>query len=261
MRSCLKYHGGKYYLRHELLELMPPHHTYVEPFFGGGQFFFFKPPSKREIINDSNPHLMQMWETIKLTPKPLIDILQKTPYDESSFDGARYSSISGSPEEHAAKTFILYRQSLGGRGKSFGKSSHNRLRRGMPDNESAWLSAIDLIAPNSSRLDKVDISIGNALDILRNYDGDDSLFYLDPPYLPETRVSKLVYENEMGFAEHEHLLQTIIGLKGKVMLSGYESPLYDQYLQGWKRTEINVPNNAAGGIKKKRSFEIIWTKL
>jgi len=239
---------------------MPPHTTYVEPFFGGGQFFFFKPPSKREVINDSNLHLMQMWETIKSSPKPLIEILRKMPYEESTFDWARYSSISGSAEEHAAKTFILYRQSLGARGKSFAKSSGSRLRRGMPDNQSAWLSALDLIQSNSERLQKVDIMTGNAIDVLQNYDGSASFFYLDPPYLPETRVSKRVYENEMSYEDHEKLLDTILTLKGRIMLSGYDSPLYNKYLKGWQREEIQLANHASSSTKKKRSFEVIWIK-
>lgn len=259
MRSCLKYHGGKYYLRHKLLELMPPHSTYVEPFFGGGQFFFFKTPSKREIINDSNPHLMQMWETIKSSPKPLIEILQKTPYDESSFDWARYGSISGSPEENAARTFIRYRQSLGARGKSFAVPSKNRLRRGMPDNESAWLSALDLIPANSARLKGVEIS-SLPYQFALVEDSPDTLFYMDPPYLPETRVAKKVYDWEMSYDEHEELLRLICSLSGRVMLSGYDSPLYDKYLGGWRREEVKMANHAAGGIKKKKNYEVIWIK-
>ena len=40
MNLPLKWHGGKYYLASKIVQLMPPHLHYVEPFFGGGAVLF-----------------------------------------------------------------------------------------------------------------------------------------------------------------------------------------------------------------------------
>jgi hypothetical protein len=45
---------------------------------------------------------------------------------------------------------------------------------------------------------------------------------------------------------------------GKVMISGYDSPLYDRYLSGWSRHEFRLPNHAASGQMKRAMTEVVW---
>lgn len=59
-------------------------------------------------------------------------------------------------------------------------------------------------------------------------------------------------------ADHEKLLQLLLTLRGKVVLSGYPSDLYDTVLQRWQHREFNLPNNAAGGDAKRRMIEQVW---
>jgi hypothetical protein len=47
--------------------------------------------------------------------------------------------------------------------------------------------------------------------------------------------------------------------KGKVLLSGYRNPLYDERLAGWRRIDFDLANHAAGGDAKRRMVESIWT--
>jgi DNA adenine methylase len=86
-----------------------------------------------------------------------------------------------------------------------------------------------------------------------------TLFYLDPPYPHETRTAKSAYGRfEMSEADHRELLRVLLGVKGKVMLSGYPSPLYDTALAGWTRHTFDMPNHAAGGETKGRETEVLW---
>jgi DNA adenine methylase len=62
----------------------------------------------------------------------------------------------------------------------------------------------------------------------------------------------------MTAEQHQELLQAIVGLQGKVMISGYASPLYDATLSGWSRYEFRLPNNAASGVMKRDMTEILW---
>lgn len=198
-----------------------------------------------------------MWTHIKEKPDALIALLKGVPYSETSFRNALVESPD--PLEQAARTFTRFRQSFGGKGKDFARPSGSRLRRGMPDNESAWHSALELIPANARRLKGVKIQCVDALELLEEYkDVVEALFYLDPPYVPETRTVPRAYESEMTLEQHEKLLQLCRGLKGSVILSGYRSELYTKYLGGWEEVDIPIKNQAAVGKKKRGMVETLW---
>lgn len=48
MRPVLKYPGSKWKMAEWIISLMPPHKSYLEPFFGSGAVFFKKEPSRIE---------------------------------------------------------------------------------------------------------------------------------------------------------------------------------------------------------------------
>jgi site-specific DNA-adenine methylase len=98
-----------------------------------------------------------------------------------------------------------------------------------------------------------------ALQLVRREDGPGTLFYCDPPYLPRTRTARRAYGPfEMTEAEHAELLAVLRQAKGKVMLSGYPSALYDGALAGWNRHAFDVPNHASGARAKGRETEVLW---
>ena len=69
-----------------------------------------------------------------------------------------------------------------------------------------------------------------------------------------------MFEDEMTEADHAHLLWALIDLKGKFLLSGYRSDLYDRIGEkhGWTRHDFDLPNNSAGGGSKRRMTECLW---
>src|SRR5205085_429085 len=105
--------------------------------------------------------------------------------------------------QHAVWFFVLCRQSHSGRMREFTALTRTRVRRQMNAEASAWLTAIEGLPAIHDRLKRVVVLNRDALDVIRQQDGSDTLFYLDPPYLPETRVSSEVYDHEMGLAQHE----------------------------------------------------------
>lgn len=97
-----------------------------------------------------------------------------------------------------------------------------------------------------------------AIDVIRSQDGPETLFYFDPPYLPDTKTSQVFGDLEMTVEQHEELLAVIANLQGKVMISGYASQLYDDRLAGWHRHVFKLPNAAASGVMKRATEEILW---
>jgi DNA adenine methylase len=62
----------------------------------------------------------------------------------------------------------------------------------------------------------------------------------------------------MGEGQHNELLTVIGASKGRVMLSGYHSELYERRLRDWTRHEFALPNQAAGGKQKRQMTEVVW---
>jgi DNA adenine methylase len=97
-----------------------------------------------------------------------------------------------------------------------------------------------------------------AVEILSQYDGDDTFFYLDPPYMPETRHGNkaATYAHEMTPADHEALLDALLQIKGKAMLSGYAASLYDAKLKSWRREELKTKAHMSNSGEERT--EVIW---
>lgn len=86
----------------------------------------------------------------------------------------------------------------------------------------------------AERLRTVQIENRPALEVIRRFNYENVFMYLDPPYLLSTRTGKQ-YKHEMSDSDHEELLKAIVSSKAKIMISGYESDLYNEYLSEWKK--------------------------
>ena len=99
-----------------------------------------------------------------------------------------------------------------------------------------WANYPRTLAAVTARLRGVLIENRPAARIIEQQDHPDTLFYLDPPYLPTTR-SRGKYRHDLTTAEHRALLEQLKTVQGMVVLSGYPSPLYDELLPGWHRID------------------------
>jgi DNA adenine methylase len=184
--------------------------------------------------------------------------LALTPYSEVEF--ADVEAPTTDEIEQARRDFVRWRLSLGGRGDSFSFTLH-RVRRGMADVVSGYLSTIDEQLPLIvQRLRTVEIVNRPALEVIRTWDTEESLFYCDPPYVHETRHKSCrdVYGFEMTEQEHRELATVLKKCKGKVVLSGYPSALYEALYRGWRTATFDIANHAAGGRSKARKQETLW---
>lgn len=262
--AVIKWHGGKSYLAKRIVALMPRCLHYVEPYAGGLAVLLARnPEGVSEVVNDMNRNLMNFWKVLQ-DPETFEQFrrrIEAVPFAEAEWKEASESlqrETDASAVERAVWFFVACRQSLAGRMDSFAPLSRRRIRRGMNEQASAWLTSIEGLPAVHERLRRVVILNKPALEVMRQQDGPDTLFYCDPPYLPETRTAPDIYEFEMTVDDHRELLATLRSLKGKVMLSGYPSPLYEQELMGWTKHVFDLPNHAAGGATKTRETECLW---
>lgn len=257
IRPPVKWHGGKHYLAGRIAALLPAHHTYVEPFGGAASVLLNKEPSPVEVYNDLDLRITRLFRVLRDHGEEFRRRLQLTPYSEAEFLHAtlpHYDEI-----EQARRDFVRFRQSIGGRGDNYSFSLH-RARRGMADVVSGYLSAIDGELPKIvERLGTVQIMHRPASEVIRLYDGPDTLFYCDPPYLPQARADRRVaYSVDMTEDGHRALADRLRCCRGKVVLSGYPSDLYDELYKGWRVVRVEVANHAAVGKSKRRQVECVW---
>jgi DNA adenine methylase len=282
----VKWHGGKSYLAQTIVSMMPRHLNYVEPYFGGGAVLFARDPDDEslwlaphkgvsEVVNDLNGELANFWTTLQ--NKPLFDLFARlmsvVPFSgveyQAAVDGLKqscecngYDANGGNQVVRAAWFFIVNRMSLAGRMQGFTGITKTRTRARMNNEVSAWLSCVDRLPEVHARLRRALIlPPQKALSVIRKFDMPETLFYLDPPYLHETRATTGEYAHEMTYTQHRELLELLKGIKGKFLLSGYDNDLYRGYantVPRWDRRDFELPNQVAGGKTKRRMIESLW---
>ena len=144
--------------------------------------------------------------------------------------------------------------------RDFATMSRSRTRRQMNEQASSWLTAIEGLPAIHERLRGVVITCKDAIKVIEQQDSPDTWFYLDPPYLHESRVSTSAYDDEMDTEQHELLLSTLSRLQGKFSLSGYPSDLYEEYSRtyGWRCEGKEIDNKSSGKKTKETKHERLW---
>ncbi|MEO5366037.1 MAG: DNA adenine methylase [Magnetococcus sp. WYHC-3] len=259
-KNCLKWHGGKSYLAKQIISLIPKHTHYAEPYAGGLSVLLLKKPNGiSETVNDIHGELINFWKVLadKESFEHLYRQLVCTPLAQPLFDAA--ITNNGSNIDRAKQFFIRVRQSRQGLQRDY-TTPTKRTRRGMNEQVSAWLSAIDGLPEIHQRLIRVEIRQLQATQFITKYDHQGCCFYCDPPYLHNTRSSIGEYTHEMTNKDHEQLLDTLATIKGKFLLSGYHSDLYDNWSaqHNYRCIEIQIDNKASGAKTKQQKTECIW---
>jgi len=250
----LKWHGGKRYLAKRIIELMPPHVHYVEPYFGSGAVFFTKKPSPHEVINDTNSALINFFRVLRDRTEDLCWALETTPWSREEYEISNIQT--GDPLEDARRFVVRVWQAHASNlaNKTGWKNRGVRQRaRGM---SVRWQRVPAELAELAWRLADAEIENRPAIEVMKRFAAKDCLIYADPPYLLSTRTQKM-YSHEMTEEEHIEMLEVLAAHPGPVVLSGYESKLYSEHLRdGWDEIRIKPPKVEKAAVRT----EILWVK-
>ena len=253
----IKTHGGKYYLAKWIIGHLPCHQAYVEPYAGGLSVLLNKPPAASEVVSDLDADLIGYYRVLQDRPEEFFHRIASITYDAETFHWARRSEVPSDPVEAAVLFLVRRRFSRDGMGQNFSWS--NRLRGDQPGDRNAWATFIKRWLPRlARRLRHVELRHQDAFEVIQEHDRLGTLFYLDPPYPPETRTAKKVYKYEMTTEDHVRLLEVITHCRGMVAISGYPNPLYDEALVGWDHFSRSMPNHSGQSKKKKKRVEVLW---
>ena len=242
-----KCHGGKAYLAKRIAELLPPGGKYREPFLGGGAVLLaVKDRYASCVASDIDANTILIWQNIKTRPGEYSKELIKVLYTKQNFAKALDKQFPPHVNE-----YVLRRMSRGGLKRDFAWSY--RTRGGIPGDHNAWLNAVRSLPS---------IDLGNVQFLVSDWSAamreEDAVYYLDPPYLHSTRTVTKAYEYEMDSDVHEALLKRITSMNCPVVISGYDSELYNSYLGNWKKHLFEMPNHSGQGETKQRRVEVVW---
>ena len=263
LRGPIKIHGGKFYLSPWIISNFPKNYVeldYCEPFCGAASVLLNKEKSPKETICDKDKGIIALFKALRDEPNEFIGRLRRTKYKESTFKSNLKKAESPFEDyvDYAVNEFILRRMSRGGLKKAFGWS--DRKRGGQPGDVNAWETIIELLPSISSRISDVNIISESFESVVSNWDEENTLTYLDPPYLHSTRneTSTDAYEHELTVEQHIQLLNMIKNARGKIVISGYQSRLYKETLVGWKCKKKEIANHSSQSKTKERKIECIW---
>lgn len=266
-RPVLRYYGGKWRIAPWLISLFPPHRIYVEPYGGGASVLMRKSRVYAEVYNDLNTEIVNVFRVLRdpKTARKLFHLLKFTPFAREEFKLA-YKPTKD-PVEAARRTIIRAYMGFGctalesPRGmrtrasvwNSTGFRADSKKSGTTPAHD--WVNYPTQIMSFCARLSDVVIENKPALEVIRDHDREDTLYYLDPPYLQETRGSpRHEYRFEMTIEDHRELADAAKKLRGMVVISGYPSDLYDGELYGeWHRFERAALSDGAG-----KRTEVAW---
>lgn len=260
-RPVMRYHGGKWRLGSWVISHFPPHRCYVEPFGGAASVLLKKPRAFAEIYNDLDDDIVNVFQILR-DPEAAARLkmaCELTPFARTEF----FAAYEASPDPVERARRILVRSWMG-HGAS-GVRQHrtgfrvnpHRQRTTAAGDWHGWPRAIDFFV---ERLRGVVIEKRPAAQVIQQHDRPDTLFYIDPPYMFDTRSQKRKgndlyhgYNHELTDAGHSELLDLVLSLQGMVVLSGYAADLYDRALVGWRRVE-----KASQADRGSPRTEVLW---
>lgn len=270
----LNYYGSKAKLAPKIVSLMGAHRTYVEPFCGSAVVLLNKPPCGLEILNDLNHVLISYYLAMQrdnLRKEVIRRLKHESLYARGEYLYRRaeyHQSMDKLPDDltdeeiidRAVMCFVAHNQAFSGMTLSRGWS-HNM--DGSKSESKRYRDKIEVLQPLGHRLKHVQFEWMDAIECIEYYDTPDTMFYIDPPYMMDTRTKDGVgYEVEAADGLHERLLSVLQEVKGNVVLSGYEHPLYDEGLKDWfvdrKETYTSASSANQTGGERNRRIEVLW---
>lgn len=256
MNAVVKYPGSKWRIAEWIIGHFPKHHSYLEPFFGSGAVLFNKGRSNIETANDLDEDVVNLFLQIRENAEKLAEAIYWTPYARAEYERAWEARETETDKFKRAVDFYI-RMMMGHGFRTNGEKVG--WKNDIQGREAAyaamqWRERPNIIFRAAERLRGVQIECRPAVDVIKRFNFPNVLIYADPPYVLETRsCGRKQYKHEMTDQQHEEMLDALRKHEGYVVLSGYESDLYNKKLSGWRKEKIS--ERAQTGGKRE---EVLW---
>lgn len=246
-----KYVGSKRKLADMIISKIPDHKTYVEVFAGAGHIFFKKKESEVEVINDINKELITFYRVLQNHADEFIKQFEWIAISRLEW----YKYYKTSPEnltdiQRAVRFYYCICNGFGGKvaNQSYGYNVTSK-----PSFSAKKLK--EMLDKTKERMLKVNIECLPYDDILKRYDREATLFYLDPPYHhTEDMYGKGIFSKD----DYIKIASILSNIKGKFMLSINDTELIREVFKGFNVSELSTTYTLAGRGNKKDVKELLY---
>jgi len=261
LNSPCRTYGGKGGMKYDIIKHFPvkgSYDVYIEPFGGGASILFALEPCSVEIYNDLEENVYSLFKVISdpalfIQFKQMCDLCYVSRQLREEYEQELKTELT--IVQRAFRYWYVNRTSYSGSG---GFSINLSPRRGMSKSTSDFLSTVENLENIHQRLSRVVIEHTDAINLIKKYNNENVFFYLDPPYEPGTRVPGAMYKCDMTAEQHRTLIDTLIGCKSKIILSGYDNAEYGRLVDaGWKKIDFDwntIDSKRAPRVK----IESLW---
>jgi DNA adenine methylase len=261
--TVMGYYGSKVRVAARIVDLLPEHDAYIEPYCGSLAVLMAKRPGGRlEVVNDLDQDLMTFWRVLREQPAELERVCALTPHSRAEYAACWPITEPVDDVERARRVWVKLAMGRGGilrtTGWRFHEQAHGRTSS-MPRTLMGYTSRFTAAA---ARLQHVSLECLPAVDVVERYGRHSSnLLYVDPPYLGTARSHGNHYRHEMRTeSDHRELAEALASARAAVVLSGYHSALYDELYAGWHTAEISAfTGQANGGRAGGDRVEVLWS--
>ena len=247
MRSFMPWIGGKSLLSNGIVRMMPPHKCYAEVFGGGAWVLFAKPKYKTkgrrvEVYNDINGELVNLFLTVKQDLDSFIEAFDWLPGNsrEIFFQFKNEDPRLLNPLQRAVRFYYVLKNSVNGNMDQFSYSTDKRPKK---------MIHIKNLNKIKSRLETVYIEQLPFKECIKRYDGEDTFFYLDPPYVRQYEERQR-YTYYFRKKDHKLLRDTLKGVKGTFILSYNDNEEIRKLYKKFEIKEVEVVYSATKNLKK-----------
>ncbi|GIW67792.1 MAG: DNA methyltransferase [Candidatus Parcubacteria bacterium] len=259
------WYGGKQRIAHKIIKILPKHKVYVEVFGGSGAVLFAKNPnvSELEVYNDIDKNVYTFFKVLRDKNKAneLVRMLELTPYSRDMHKEAK-EMLEKTNDDLMRAYYFFVNVEMGFSGSlnaGFSYSIKDKI------DVKRFRNKVDKLELFSDRLKYVQIENIDFAELINKYDTQDTLFYLDPPYVADTRRTFNDYKHELNNDRHKELVDMLLNIKGNAVLSGYNNDIYKPLTDaGWNRYEIKThcmsSNSKNTNNKRESRIEVLWIK-
>jgi DNA adenine methylase len=237
MIGPLAYIGGKRRLAAQIIALLPPHVTYVEPFAGGAQVFFQKPPSRVEVLNDLDAEVVNFLRVCQSHAPELARWLRYAVSSRRLFDLFATQAVDALTDvQRAARFLYLQKNCFGGmrRKRAYGYVASRPTK--FPADRLP-----SLLNKTAARLAQTQLENRPYEEVLKAFDRPTTLFYCDPPY-----VGRRLYAYNFADSDFEPLADRLARLRGMFLLSINDTPLSREIFGRFRMREVSLAYGTHG---------------
>ncbi len=241
--------GGKSLLARRIIECIPQHDCYVEPFCGAAWVLFKKPESKVEVINDINKEVVTLYRCLQWHLEEFVRYFKWALVARDEFERLKTANPDTLTDiQRAARFYYLQQACFGGRiaNPTFGYGVTRGPKLNLLRIEE-YLSAAHL------RLARVYVECLPYAEVISRYDGPGTFFYIDPPYWDcEKYYGPGIFSRE-DFAK---LAAQLAGIKGRFILSLNDTPGVREVFQGFEIEAVATQYTCSNG-KNMKAGEVL----